>query len=115
MQLNAGAFFAVAIVIFVVKSIVIIVQLSNNSSWLRRFAPLYASGLEAHPNGRVNPRRMIGESDQVPASERYHDEVDNGEEVVTGAGNANGGGSRARVEPSGLMAGDGGEQWRGEV
>ena len=41
--------------------------------------------------------------------------MDNGEEVVTGAENANGGGSRARVEPSGLMAGDGGEQWREEV
>jgi len=58
---------------------------------------------------------MIGESDQVPASEQYHDEVDDGEEVLTSAENTNGGGSRARVEPSGLMAGDGGEQWRGEV
>lgn len=55
---------------------------------------------------------MICENDQIPAAEQYYDEVENGEEVVTSAENTNGDGSRARVEPSGLMAGDGGAQWR---
>jgi hypothetical protein len=55
---------------------------------------------------------MITESDQVSAAEQYYDEVENDEEVVASAENTNGDGSRARVEPSGLMAGDGGAQWR---
>ena len=80
---------------------------------MRSFGLPTTGNLEhALPNNSADASRLIDEGEQVAPDEQYHDEVDDGQEQIAGLENANGNGSRLRVEPSRLGAGGGGEQWR---
>ncbi len=96
---------------------ILIFQLSNHSwaqspGWMRPFKRITAGDLEdTSANNPVTPQRLIDEGGAGAAQERYHDEADDGQVVGLESNNGN----RPRVEPSGLVTGNDGEQWRGDV
>ena len=79
---------------------------------MRSINGLNVGDLEDHPQiTRANRRRLIEDGDSTNVQEHYRDEVEGGQDIVPENGNS----SRPRVEPSGLAAGDGGEQWRDDI
>jgi hypothetical protein len=99
------------------KVIIFIFQLSSTSrtrspSWMHSFNSVNVGDLEDQSQiTRANRRRLIEEGDTVGVQEQYRDEVEGNQNI----GRENGNSSRPRVEPSGLAAGDGGEQWREDM
>jgi len=117
-QINAGLLFGVAMILFLVKAATIIFQLSNipptiSRNWMDSFGRFPITNSEGqHSDSRTNIRRLGGRRDDLmEPQEQYHDEVDDGQPNGTQSGNN----TQPRIQPSGLVGGGGGEQWREDV
>lgn len=76
---------------------------------MRSFNGINVGDLEDPPQiNRANRGRLIEECEPVDVQEHYLDEAEGGQDIGPESRNSN----RPRVEPSGLAASDGGEQWR---